>query len=181
MHFKSQAAMLLPIFCVVLASSLVAEKPKKPKVNVELKWVESRPVEGVTEETGFQTSCDPDSVKYPHVNPALVLNSTLVTEARLTEHDFSRSGLSSANYMVTLILTKQAREKLAKACGERKGRLLTVVVDGKPWGVRRYVKDKDAQFVPEAARAESFAPDVGFFSTKYDAQRLVDALRKAER
>ena len=56
-------------------------------------------------------------------------------------------------------------------------RQLTVVVDGKYWGLHRYEKDKDKPFVPAQARAETFVPDVGFFSSRADAQRLVDAFQ----
>jgi hypothetical protein len=100
---------------------------------------------------------------YPHKKPALVLSRASVTEARLTKHDFSSSGLSNANYMVTLELTKEAREMLLAQCESQEMRLLTVMVDGKPWGLRRYESDPDAAFVPAAARAATFTPDVGFF------------------
>ena len=56
-------------------------------------------------------------------------------------------------------------------------RLLTVVVDGKYWGVRRYEKDKEKMFVPDQAQAETFLPDVGFFSSEAEAQRLVSAFQ----
>lgn len=160
--------------CLTSITTVVGQEPTvKPKLKVELRWVESKRIEGLTEDEGFQTSCDPDSIMYPHKQPALVLTSAEVAEARLKKHDFANSGLSSANYMVTLHLTQAAREKLAATCKDNEMRLLTVVVDGKYWGVRRYEKDKDKPFVPEAARAESFTPDVGFFSSRFEAERLV--------
>jgi hypothetical protein len=146
-------------------------------VRVELKWLEAKPIEGVTEEKGFQSSCDPDSIVYPHKKPALVLTAAEVAEARLTHHDFSKNGLSSENYMVALHLTQAAREKLAASCAGNEMRLLTVVVEGKSWGVHRYEKDKDKPFVPAQARAETFLPEVGFFSSKGEAQSLVDAFQ----
>jgi hypothetical protein len=114
---------------------------------------------------------------YPHKKPALVLTRALVTEARLTKHDFSTSGLSNANYMVTLELTKGARETLLAQCEGNEMRHLTVVIDGKPWGLRRYEPDPDAAFVPAAARAASFTPDVGFFSSRAEADRVVAAVK----
>jgi hypothetical protein len=152
------------------------EPPAKPKAKVELRWVETKPIAGLTEDTGFQSSCDPKDIVYPHQKPALVLTTAEVSEARLTKHDFSRSGLG-VQYTVTLPLTKEAREKLAATVEGKEMRLLTVVVDGKYWGVRRYEKDKDKPFVPEQARAESFLPEVGFFSSEAAAQRLVDAFK----
>lgn len=56
-------------------------------------------------------------------------------------------------------------------------RLLTVVLEGQNWGVHRYEKDRHKPFVPQAARAESFAPAVGFFSSRADAERLVRAFQ----
>jgi hypothetical protein len=150
--------------------------PARPKAKVELRWVETQPVEGLTEEKGFQSSCDPQDKVYPHKKPALVLTAAEVAEARLTRHDLGGSGLG-VNYMVALHLTKEAREKLAASCEGQQMRLLTVLVDGKYWGIRRYEKDKDKPFVPEQARAETFLPDVGFFSSEAEAQRLVDAFK----
>jgi hypothetical protein len=155
-------------------SAVVAQElPGRPKANVELRWVESKRIEGLTEVDGFQCSCDPEDVVYAHKKPALVLTAAEVTEARLTKHDFAQS----VHYMVALHLTKEARDKLAATCEGKEMRFLTVIVDGNPWGVRRYEIDKDAEFVPEQARAETFVPDVGFFSSAAEAQRLVDAFK----
>lgn len=152
------------------------EPPAKPKAKVELRWVETKQIGGLTEDKGFQSSCDPKDIVYPHKKPALVLTTAEVSAARLTKHDLTRNNLG-VHYMVTLHLTKEAREKLAATVEGKQMRLLTVVVDGKYWGVRRYEKDKDAKFVPEGAHAETFLPDVGFFSSEAEAQRLVDAFK----
>jgi len=152
------------------------EPPAKPKAKVEFRWVETKRVEGLTEDKGFQSSCDPKDIVYPHKKPALVLTTAEVREAHLTEHDFSKSGLG-VHYMVTIHLKEAARNKLAATVEGKEMRLLTVVVDGKYWGVYRYEKDRDKQFVPDAARAETFAPGVGFFSSKAEAERLVTALK----
>lgn len=160
--------------CLAGAAAAQGQEPAKSKARVELRWVEARPIDGLTEAKGFQSSCDPDDIVYPHKKPALSLTKAEVAEARLTHHDFSASGLGH-QYMVTLHLTKEARDKLAATVEGTQMRLLTVAVDGRFWGVRRYEKDKDAKFVPDQARAETFLPDVGFFSSEAEAQRLVDA------
>lgn len=149
--------------------------PTKPRV--ELRWVESQRIDGLTEDKGIQSSCDPKSRVYPHANPALVLTSAEVASASLKHYDFSRSGSSSENYMVTLGLTKAAREKLAASVKGDETRLLTILIDGKYWGLRRYEKDPDKPFVPIQAQAETFVPEVGFFSSRAEAQRLVDAFQ----
>ena len=169
--------LLLASCALVAPASFGGEPPAKHKAKVDLRWLESKRIEGLTEDKGFQASWDPDDLVYPHKKPALILTAAEVEEARLTRHDFSSSG-SGVNYMVALHLTKEARERLAATVEGQGMRLLTVVVDGKPWGVHRYEKDKDKPFVPTEARAETFLPDVGFFSSQAEAQRLVDAFRK---
>jgi hypothetical protein len=156
------------------------EPPAKPKgkAKVELRWLETKKVEGVTEDKGFQASCDPKDIVYPHKKPALVLTAAEVAEARLTKHEFSPgSGWPAELYTVKLHLTKEARTRLAATTEGNDMKLLTVVIDGKYWCVFRYEKDKDKPFVPQDARAETFLPGVGFFSSEAEAQRLVDAFK----
>ena len=150
------------------------EKPTEARRGVvELRWVETQHVEGLTEDKGFQSSCDPDSIVYPHKQAALVLTAVEVAEARLTHHDFSANGLSSENYTVDLHLTPEARKTLAASREGKEMRLLTVVVLGKYWGLHRYEVDPEKPFVPEQARAESFVASVGFFSSRDQAEQLV--------
>ena len=150
------------------------QKPAK-QIKVELRWVESKAVAGLTETEGFQTSCDPDDIAYPHKKPALVLTADTVSDVELKTHDFSNNGLG-VYYSVTLHLTDRSRRQLAGTVEGNKMRLITVLVDDKYWGVYRYEKDKDKQFVPKQARASSFTPNVGMFSSYNDAKRVVDAI-----
>lgn len=168
-------ALTVCLACVPAVEGQVPPAP--PKAKVEFRWVEGYRVEGLTEDKGFQSSCDPESIVYPHKNPVLVLTSADVAEVRLTQHDFSRNGLSSENFLVTLHLTKKARDTLAAAYADEESRLLTIRVDGKNWGVHRYEKRKEKEFVPAKARAETFTPSVGFFSSKAEAERLVEAFK----
>lgn len=155
------------VSAAALGAAVGQEPPAPPKSKVELRWVEFKKVEGLTEGKGFQTSCDPDSIAYPHKKPALVLTKAEVEEVTLKQHDFSRSGLSSENYMVTIHLTPKARKALADGCGAAKSKILTVRVEGKDWGIRMYRKSE----------ADKFTPEVGFFSSRADAERLVAALK----
>jgi hypothetical protein len=152
------------------------EPPAKPNVRVEFRWVESKRIEGLTEDKGERFSCGPE-LSYPHKKPVLVLTREHVAKVELGHHDFSKSGLSSELYTVTLHLTKEARDTLAAECRVGEMKMLTVVVDGKYWGLRRYEKARDKFLVPEQARAESFLPEVGFFSSRAQAERLVDAFK----
>jgi hypothetical protein len=154
------------------------EPPAKPKAKLEFRWLESRAIEGVTEKDGFQSTCDPDSLVYLHKKAALVLTAAEVAEARLVEHDFSASGGPKELYSVVLHLTKPARTKLADSCEGDKSREVTLVIDGKHvGGVHRYEKDKGKPLIPDEVRAETFTPSIGFFSSKAEAERLVDALK----
>lgn len=176
MSWYVRVAMVFAVCSAVVPNGLGQDPPVKPKAKVELRWVETNRVEGLTEDKGFQSSDDPTDVVYPHKKPALVLTAAEVSEARLTRLDLTKNGLG-VRYRVTFDLKKEAREKLAATVEGKEMRLLTVVVDGKYWGVRRYEKDKDKKFVPDQARAETFLPDVGYFSSETEAQRLVDAFQ----
>lgn len=152
------------------------EAQTPPKVQVELRWVESKPTKDLTEDKGYQTSCDPDSIMYPHKKPALVLTAAEVTEVRVKRHDLTKSNIG-VQHMVAFHLTKEAREKLAATCDGNETKYLTVMVDGKPWGLHRYEKDKEKPFVPEQCRAESFLPEVGFFSSGVEAQKVANVVK----
>lgn len=169
------------LFCLVMpfltvTASQAQQDAPKPKAKIELRWVESKPIEGLTEKEGFQTSCDPDSIMYPHLKPALPITAAEVTEVKVKRHDLTKSG-SGVQHMVAFHLTKDAREKLAATCEGNEMKLLTVMIDGKPWGLHRYEKDKDKPFVPASCRAESFLPEVGFFSSSYEAQRVAQGAK----
>lgn len=168
--------------CMAYLPPAVGQQPAdlaKAKAKVELRWLETRPMEGLTENEGFQASCDPGDVR---LSPQ---------EARPGAH--SRRGERSPPHPASVdgcrLGRAGSRHPPSHPGGPRKaGRNgrgpgdapLTVVVDGKYWGVRRYEKDQDKEFVPGQARPATFTPHVGFFSSKAEAQRLVTAFR-AER
>ena len=177
MSWYIRAAFGLAVCSACITSVVGQEPPPKPKAKVELRWVERNRVEGLTEERGFPSSCALNSDVFPHKKPALVITAADVAEARLTNLDLSRNGLSSENYMVTLHFTKEFRDKLATACGEKEERLLTVKVDSKYWGWQHYDKRKDKKLVPAQVRAETFVAEIGYFSSKAEAERVVDAFK----
>jgi hypothetical protein len=174
---KAKIDQIVASFDPAKAAASGAEPGSQPKKKVELRWVESKRIEGLTEDQGFQSTCDPDSIVYAHKKPALVLTAAEVTEVDLVNHDLSKNGLSSINYLVTIHLTKEAKDKLAAACGKDSERYITVVVDGKYSGLRRYWKGKPTREFPPDVCAETFQPDVGYYSSKAEAERLVEALK----
>src|SRR5262249_465646 len=115
-----------------------AEPAAKPTVKVDLRWVETKRIEGVTENEGFQSSCDPKDIVYPHKKPALVITAAEVSEVSLRNLDYSKNGLSSENYSVTIHLTKAARAKLAATVEGKEMKLLTVALGGRDWGGHGY-------------------------------------------
>lgn len=169
--------LLFGVVVLSAALSATAEEPKaKEKIAVELRWLEEKPIEGVTEKKGIQASEAEGDLVYPHVKPALVLTKKEVSEAKLHKVDATKNGLGVL-ITVEIHLTKEAREKLAAGVKGKETRLLTVTVDGKHWGVHRYEIDKDKPFIADQARAETFRPSVGFFRVESEAQQVVDALK----
>jgi hypothetical protein len=162
---------------LAFTSTSVGEDPQKPqKTKVELRWLEDKRIDGLTEDKGFRVSDTPDGVAYPHKQPALVLTAAEIDDVQLRKHDFSRSG-NGIVYSVILHLKKEARQKLAATCTGNDTRYLKVAVGDKYWGSHRYEKDKDKPNIAPECRAETFTPFVGFFSSEAEAQRLVDAVK----
>lgn len=162
---------------IAVPATFGQDPPAQPKVKVELRWVETKHVDGLTDEKGYQSGYTPKDIVYPHKKPAMVLTTAEVAEARLTTHDYRKSG-SGIHYTVTLQLTQEARDKLAATVEGTEMRLLTVRVGEKYWGLRRYEKDKDKKFVPPQAQADKFDVSIGYFSSETEAQRLVDTFKK---
>ncbi len=170
---------------VSLPASFAAEPGAQPApaakvqeaAKVGLHWVEGKHLPGVTDAEGFQSSCDPDSIVYLHLKPALALTPELVTSVTRKSLDLSGSGLSTSNIMVTIELTDEARKTLAAACPDNETKMVAVVLNGRHWGIHRYEKDDNKPFVPDQARAKSFAPSCGFMPGN-DAYEMVKVLSK---
>jgi hypothetical protein len=82
--------------CVALGLSHArAQDPKpkekeNPRAKVEIKWLAAKPVKGVTQEKGIQTTCGPELL-YPHLEP--VLTNADLASATFKEHDLTKNGL----------------------------------------------------------------------------------------
>jgi hypothetical protein len=106
------------------------EPPAKPKATVELKWMGKERVEGITEDEGVRTTCDPKSLEYIHKKPVFVLTAADFEEVSVVFHEVY-NGILRPYYSVKLLLTKKAHDRLAAACADPKGRMLAVQMDGK--------------------------------------------------
>ena len=134
---------------------------------VEFFWLESQPIEGLTQAKGFQISCDPDDLAYAHLKP--VLTSRDVAGTKMTNSDFKVNGLPGDHFMINFELTKEAREALIAGCGDLPAKSLAVFADGKYWGLSYFRK----------AEADKFSPHAGFISSRITAERIVKACQPA--
>jgi hypothetical protein len=148
---------------VVACSACVAadgqEPLPKPKAKVEFRWMEQKPVEGLTEDRGTVVSCGP-VLWYLHKES--ILTNRDVAGAALRETDL-RDRNQGVHYTVELRLTGDAKKKLVAACGGRERGLLAVLIDGEYRGVGNFQKVKADEFVSWA----------GAFTSKAEAERIV--------
>lgn len=151
----------LTVFAI--APSLLAQPVEKPKVKVEFRWLEDRPMKDLTDAKGFQTTCGPE-LSYAHKKP--VLSNIDVAEATIKNHG-SIMGLSGDHFTITFRLTDSAKKKLIKESGDAAHRELAVFADGKYWGTAIFRKGEANQFEPFA----------GFINSKAEAERIVAACR----
>ncbi|HZN36488.1 MAG TPA: hypothetical protein VFB80_21815 [Pirellulaceae bacterium] len=135
----------------------------KGPAKVEFFWVEAKPVEGLTQAKGLQTSCDPDELVYVHLKP--VLTAKDVAGTRMSNSDLSKNGLPGDHFMINFELTKEAKGKLIAGCVDAGARSLVVVADGTYWGLSYFRK----------ADAATFSPHAGFISSRATAERIVSA------
>ena len=154
------ALRLLAIFAGVACVATIgfaAEPKEPPKPKVEIRWVESVRVEGLTVDRIVGDSGD-SAGYYPHAKPAMILTAKDIVEARLEKFDWLMGGVVVHHYSVTLVLTKDARERLAKSCPGKSARI-TVSVDGIFTGWSHYTTDNDAK-VSETSKAKNYNPSL---------------------
>lgn len=138
---------------------------------LELRWVESKPIEGVTEDEGVQRGDDPDDIVYVHKKPVIVLDSALA-EMKIEESKWCCEEL----FLVTLELTDEARTKIATSVQGNQMRILTAKVNGEYHSFHRYEIDRDKKGVPKGARADTFTVSLGVFRSRDEAERMRNVL-----
>ena len=159
-------------------SSLFAqEKQENSDTNIALYFVETKPIDGVTEEKSYQYGESTRSVGYLHKKPALILKPSEVEDVELKSQEFDTSIGKREYYRINVTLTEDARNKLMKQVRGNEMRLLTMVIDGKKWNLYRYEVDEDKSGVPPSAKASQFNPMIGMFSKKAEAEKVLAALR----
>ncbi len=108
--------------CVLPVSG--QEPSAKPKVQIEFRWADASPTQGLTEENGIDLSCS-DKKAYLH-KKAILVNAE-VAKARVLK----ATAAPGDRYFIEVNLTKEAGEKLAKSSKENLKKPLVVLVDGK--------------------------------------------------
>src|SRR5687767_10005953 len=94
------------------------KEPAAPNSRVQFRWMEPKPVEGVTEAKGVQTSCDPDDLSYPHLKPVLTVKD--IASATLKYYDLRKSNIGE-QWDVKFQITEEGRKRLVdEAGGKRK-------------------------------------------------------------
>ncbi|MBY0229219.1 MAG: hypothetical protein K2W96_08085 [Gemmataceae bacterium] len=141
---------------------LLGAAPPNPPARIEFRWMEWKPVKGLTVMKGEQTSCAPDSLAYAHLKP--VLGNAAVASATLNTIEWSGVG---TQHMVDFRLTDAAKKTLVAQCAGKEA-LLAVYIDGRRWGVMFFNK----------ADAATFAPSAGFMTSKPYAERIVASVPK---
>jgi len=150
------------VVAFTLLASAPAQEPAQPKARVEFRWLEAKPVKGLTQEKGIQTTCG-DELSYPHLVPALTNKDVALTV--LKNHDFSAAGLPGDHFTVTFHLTGPAKQALVAACRDKQGGVLAIYAEGRYWGTANFQK----------ARADDFAPSAGFIPSRAEAERIAAA------
>lgn len=168
MAWHTRGALWLALCSVVVAGAFGDEPPARPKAKVEFRWLESKPIPGVTEENGIHIS-ESDVLSYPHKQP--ILTNEDIVEVRVSKTEFNRSGglatdHTLVHYMLHFHLTQAALDKLAATCGKSGDKMLVASIDGRKWGAPYYLKSRDkANFVPYA----------GLIPSKSEVKRILAA------
>ena len=171
------ALRILAIFAGFVCGATIgfaAEPKEPPKPKVEIRWAERFRVEGLTVDRSVGTSGDTENEYYPHAKPAMILSRKDIAEARLKQFDWLMNDVIVHHFSVTLVLTKEARERLAKSCPGKSARI-TVAVNGKFWGWDYYMTDDDAD-VSERWKAKNYSPCIGLMP-RANAESIINAFK----
>lgn len=162
------------IFACLGLIGFAAEPNERARPNIEFHWAELFPVKGLTVDRSVHSGSDTQNDYYPHIKPAMILSREDVAHAKLEKIDWLMNDVVIHHYVVTLVLTKEARERLAKGCPGKTARV-TVAVDGKYWGWDHYITDNEAN-VSERWRSTNYSPSMGLMP-QADAERIVNAFK----
>lgn len=166
---------MLLIFAASCTTIGYAAEPKEPpKPKIEIHWVEPFPVKGLTVDRSAHNGSDTQNDYYPHTKPAMTLSREDVADVRLKQIDWFMNGEVVHHYVVTLVLTKETRDRLAKSCPSKTTRI-TIAVDGHYWGWDHYITDNAAD-VSERWRSKNYSPTMGLMP-RAEAERIMKVFK----
>lgn len=152
-----------------------ADPQEPPKPKIEIHWVELNRVKGLTVDRSAHSGSDTQNDYYPHTKPAMILGREDVAATHLKQLDWEMNGGVVQHFIVTLVLTKDARDRLAKTCPGKTARV-TVAVDGKYWGWDHYTTENETD-VLNGWKSTDYSPSMGLMR-RVDAERIIDALSR---
>ena len=164
------------IFVLILALvvapglSLAEEKkeapPKEAGPKIEFRWLEDKPIPGLTEEKGIHIS-ETEELSYAHLKP--ILTNADIVGVKVSSVKFGGTNDPNEHFMLTFDLTAAARKRLAETCGDSGSKMLVARVDGRQSGAPFYLKSRDG---------EKFTPFAGGITSKQLVDRIVAAFGK---
>lgn len=174
-------SLLTIVFVVSAASFGVAQPPLDPKKapqapdRIELRMVELRPIEGVTQPEGF-TYNEQGELAYYHKKPALVITPSDVEEFVLRKST-SPQGLFPPGFSVKIHLTENARKQVAAKAADGDGmRFIVGYIGNKQSTILFRYEIKETSGVPDNNQAKSFIPLLSFSNSAVRVEDVVKAL-----
>ncbi|MEL7498315.1 MAG: hypothetical protein AAFN77_11950 [Planctomycetota bacterium] len=127
---------------------------------VELRLMEPKPIEDLTEYRGIKHGYGDNDYGYLHKKPARVLNKQSVAKLEIWRSYLSPSLKKPNGFTMKFHLTEEARKQIADhAGGGDWQRYVVVVVDGKQVGGLQRYEINNCKSAPPDCRAESFNSD----------------------
>lgn len=160
---KAKVDQIVATFAKVAQDS--GEPLARPRVKVEFHWAEFKKVPGLTEDKGVPFGEGNAPLTYMHKKA--ILTPEDIAEARIGGTIQVGDGTIDV-YGVNLYLTKEGKEKLARACEPGKKKVLVSVIDGRQGGSADCV---------DAARIPDLVPSLGYYHIGYSAQ-LVNRINR---
>ena len=174
-------SLLTIVFAVSAASFGVAQPPPAPKKapqdpdRIELRMVELRPIEGVTEPEGF-TYNEQGGLAYFHKEPALVIKPSDVDQI-VVRKNTSPQGLFPPDFSVKIHLTDNARKQIAAKAADGDGmRFIVGYFGNKQSTILFRYEIKETSGVPDNNQAKSFIPLLSFSNSAVRVEDVVKAL-----
>lgn len=167
----------LVLLCVESSQLSVDQKPQ-PDIKIEVRIIESAPIEGVTKQ-------DPNSLYHLRIEPALVVTPAEVASVQkrtlpgvTMENRKTGESKHYPRLVVDIQLTDKAQTRLKAAVEKTKSRKIATVVDGKHLGGwTRYITDETEDHSP-LVHWSRFGPRISCTGNPKKADQLIEYLTR---